>query len=110
MVEPVIGLAQPDQHRRIEPVLRFRPLDADQQHAAAPLNQDIAWLCGAGRSGRRRSCLRKRGADSRKAAASVVAPAPAIMKSRRAMPAGAARWASIMGCLLKGNTLYNYAS
>src|SRR5436189_156090 len=52
MVEPVIGLAQPDQHRRIEPVLRFRPLDADQQHAAAPLYQDIAWLCGDGRSGR----------------------------------------------------------
>jgi hypothetical protein len=67
MVEPVIGLAQPDQHRRIEPVLRFRPLDADQQHAAAPLYQDIAWLCGAGRSGRCGSRLRKRGAGSRKA-------------------------------------------
>ena len=35
-------------------------------------------------------------------AATVVAPAPAIMKSRRAMQAGAARWASIMGCLLEG--------
>ena len=70
MVELVIGLAQPDQHRRIEPVLRFGPLDADQQHAAAPLYQDIAWLGGAGRRGRRRSRLRKRGAGSRKIAAS----------------------------------------
>jgi len=27
-----------DQHRRIEPVLRFRPLDADQQHAPAAVD------------------------------------------------------------------------
>jgi hypothetical protein len=33
------------------------------------------------------------------------------MKSRRAMQAGAARWASVMGCLLEGEnyTSYNYA-
>src|SRR6516162_9300186 len=66
MVEPVIGLAQPYQHRSIEPVLRFRPVDADQQHAAAPFHQYISRLCRTRRSGRRWSRLRKRGAATSK--------------------------------------------
>src|SRR5262249_60259735 len=67
VVEQVISLAQPDQHRRIKPVLCFRPIDADQQHAAAPLHQDISRLRWSGRSGRGRSRLCKRGAGSSKA-------------------------------------------
>src|SRR5260370_23618055 len=38
MVELVEGLAQSDDDQRVERVLCFRPVDADQQNAAAPLN------------------------------------------------------------------------
>ena len=101
MVQLVISLAEPDQHRRIEPVLRFRPVDADQQHAAAPLHQDIFRLRRAGQSGRRRFRLRKRIAGNDKARGKCGGPGPAIMKSRRAMPAGVAQWASAINCLLE---------
>src|SRR5215472_8980556 len=61
MIQLVIGLAEPNQHRRIEPVLRFRPVDADQKHAAVPLNPDISRLRRDGWSGGCRYCLRTRG-------------------------------------------------
>src|SRR5215472_9060062 len=66
MVQLVIGLAQPDQHRRIEPVLCFRPVDADQQHIAVPLHSNISWLCRARQSGGCWSRLRTDGVGTSK--------------------------------------------
>jgi hypothetical protein len=43
MVELIIGLADPDDDRRIEAILGLRPVDADQQEAAAPLHVNRAW-------------------------------------------------------------------
>src|SRR5215469_8387497 len=110
MVELVVSLAQPDQHRRIEPVLRFRPLDADQQHTAAPLYQDIAWLYGAGGSGRRRSRLRKRGAGSRKASGKRGGPGTGNHEVSARDASGCCAMGIDHGRLLEDeNTLYNYA-
>jgi hypothetical protein len=46
LLELVIGLAEPDQHRRIEPVTDLGPVEADQQDGATPVDVD-----GSGRRG-----------------------------------------------------------